>query len=263
MSGRQRRRARRADLSQHFLRKGATAARLVRRTLIDATDLVVEIGAGRGALTHHLADRAGRVIAVELDARLAAALENRVASNVVVVPQDFLEFELPSQPYVVFGNVPYARTSDIVRKLTEAQDPPSDAWLVTQQEAAYRFIGAPYRHETLWSLRLKPFWQLEVIDRLRRTDFDPPPAVDSVMLWLARRSRPLLTPLEETLWTELLTHGFGSGETLHQGMRRWLTKTQLKRLATDLKFSVEDRAPSLAFEQWLGILRFLCPPGSR
>jgi len=76
---------RRAELSQHFLRKGATPARLVHSTTISRSDLVVEIGAGRGALTLPLAQRAHRVIAVEIDDTLVANLRRRFDDRVDIV----------------------------------------------------------------------------------------------------------------------------------------------------------------------------------
>ena len=75
MSGRQRRARRRNELSQHFLRSRSLAARLVDQSTISRGDLVVEIGPGRGILTHELAERCGHLVAVELDERLSAGLQ--------------------------------------------------------------------------------------------------------------------------------------------------------------------------------------------
>ena len=61
-----------------------------------------------------------------------------------------------------------------------------------QREAAERFAGSPCSRETLSSLLLKPWWQIEIVRRFCRTDFDPPPSVDAVALWLARRTRLLV-----------------------------------------------------------------------
>ena len=117
MSGRRRpTRQRRAELSQHFLRD-ASAARLVRATSITHTDLVVEIGPGRGALTKPLAKQAGAVLAVELDRYLAAKLAASSSDTVEVVAADFLDFDLPTQAYSVVANIPFSKSTEIVRKL--------------------------------------------------------------------------------------------------------------------------------------------------
>jgi 23S rRNA (adenine-N6)-dimethyltransferase len=248
---------RRADLSQHFLRKGATAARLVRGTTISRSDLVVEIGSGRGALTLPLSRVAQRVIAVEIDTTLIANLRSQFDDRIELVCGDFLQTPLPSAPYKAFGNVPFSRTTDIVSKLVRAPNPPRDAWLVVQREAAHRFCGPPYVRESLWSLRLKPAWHVEIVDRLRRVDFDPPPSVESVLLWLHSRDRPLLCDSEARVYEQLIERAYSANMSLSRATGQWLSKIQLRRLATDLRFD-HDCAPSqLAFEQWLGLVRFI------
>jgi 23S rRNA (adenine-N6)-dimethyltransferase len=248
---------RRAELSQHFLRKGATAARLVDGTTISRSDLVVEIGAGRGALTLPLSRRAGRVIAVEIDASLTSRLDGQFDDRVAIVNDDFLDMPLPATAYKAFGNVPFSLTTDIVRKLVGAPNPPHDAWLVVQREAAHRFCGPPYVGESLWSLRLKPWWHVEIVDRLRRVDFDPPPAVESVLLWLNRRDRPLLDEAQSRLYLNLIERAYASNHTLLNVTGQWLSKLELRRLASDLRFGVDCRPSVLSFEQWLGIVRFI------
>lgn len=261
MSVHRRRTQRCADLSQHFLRKGATAARLIRGTSITDTDLVVEIGPGHGALTIPLARRARRLIAVEIDATLASKLRSKLGDRVEIVDGDFLTTPLPLHRYKVVGNVPFARTTDIVRKLVEAPNPPEDTWLTVQREAGHRFTGSPYVNETLWSLRLKPWWHVEIVDRLRRSDFDPPPSVDSVFLWMSQRARPLLAESEGRVFMELIVGTYERGLSIRQTTRRWLSNNQIRRLARDLCFEIDGRPSSLSFEQWLGIVRFIMLAG--
>ena len=256
MSGRRRpTRQRRAELSQHFLRD-ASAARLVRATSITHTDLVVEIGPGRGALTKPLAKQAGAVLAVELDRYLANKLVASSSDNVEIVAADFLDFDLPTQAYSVVANIPFSKSTEIVRKLADAANPPLDAWLVVQKELANRLCGPPYAKESLWSLRLKPFWHLEIVSRLNKNEFDPPPAVDSVFLLLKHRGRVLVGTKERQAYFELLDTAFKQHGSLAQALRSHISKRQLKRLASDLNFSPTAHASDLSFEQWLGVFRF-------
>ncbi len=262
MSVHRRRTHRRAHLSQHFLRKGATAARLIRSTSITDTDLVVEIGPGHGALTIPLARRAGRVIAVEIDTTLASKLRSKkLGGRVEIVDGDFLTTPLPLNRYKVVGNVPFARTTDIVRRLAEASNPPEDTWLTVQREAGHRFTGSPYVNETLWSLRLKPWWHVEIVDRLRRSDFDPPPSVESVFLWMSQRARPLLAESEGRVFMELIVGTYERGLSIRRTARRRLSNNQIRRLARDLRFEIDGQPSSLSFEQWLGIVRFIMLAG--
>jgi 23S rRNA (adenine-N6)-dimethyltransferase len=222
VSGRQRpTRKRRAELSQHFLLSD-TAARLVRATSISQFDLVVEIGAGRAE----------------------------------VVESDFLNLELPREKYFLIGNIPYSLSTEIVRKVTTATNPPIDIWLVVQREFAERLGGHPFAKESQWSLRLKPFWHLEIIDWLPPKEFTPPPSVDSAFLQLRWRGRPILRHDETAAYDRLLHTGFRQPE-IGKSLNSLSTKVQLRRLALHYRFSLDDAPGSLLFAQWLGILRFL------
>lgn len=257
MSGNTRRTRRRAELSWHFLRKGATAAELVRSTSISSRDLVIEIGPGRGALTRYLVERTRHLVAVELDPDLCRDLRRELGSRAEVLHADFLDHTLPDRTYKVIGSLPFALTSRIVRKLTGALTPPDDAWLLVQREAAGRFAGSPYARETLGSLRLKPWWHVEITRTLRRTDFDPPPSVDCALLWLARRTRPLVEPRHADLYRRFAEHAFGAAPAVSRALRDWLTPAQIRRLARDLHFDPGTPPGALRFEQWLGLFRFI------
>ncbi len=257
MSGRERSaRRRRAELSQHFLRPGP-ASRLIRATSIAPTDLVVEIGAGHGVLTQPLIKTAASVIAVEVDAHLVVKLRRRFGSRVKVVGADFLSMGLPRQPYVAVGNIPFGRSTEVIRKLTRTATPPQEAWLVVQRELAHRMCGVPFGRETLWSLRLKPFWHLEIVAQLKRTDFEPPPSVDCVFLRLSFRDKAIVQASDIRRYFELLDLAFQSGAPIGLALRPLLSKKQLRRLASDYRFDVRDRPAELHFAQWLGIFRFL------
>ena len=136
---------RRPELSQHFLRNADVARALVRRMAFEPGDLVVDAGAGDGALTEALADIGCNVIAVEKDERLYRLLARRFADrpNVACRHADILTFPLPVTPYHVVSNVPYAITAALMRRLLHATRPPDSAALIVQREAAEKFAGTP------------------------------------------------------------------------------------------------------------------------
>ena len=250
---------RRADLSQHFLRSKALAASLIAQAPVTRNDLVVEIGPGRGILTRELARRCRKVVAVEVDGALSEALRTRFLSDsrVTIVRSDFLRFRLPDVSYKILGNIPFNRTADIVRRLVQADSPPQDAWLVIQREAADRFAGGPCSRETLSSLLLKPWWQIEIVRRFRRTDFDPPPGVDVVALWLAHRARPLVDRFQAADYRRFIRSCFGrDGRSIRRCLRSEFTRTQIQRLGRDLRFDPSGPPRGLTFDQWLAMFRF-------
>ena len=105
--------------------EGSLAAGLIAQAPVKRSDLVVEIGPGRGILTRELARRCREVVAVEFDGALSEALRTRFPSDdrVTIVRSDFLRFRLPDVPYKVLGNIPFNRTAAIVRRLVQAGSP--------------------------------------------------------------------------------------------------------------------------------------------
>lgn len=190
---------------------------------------------------------------------LSEALRTSFQSDdrVTIVTADILRFRLPNVPYKVLGNIPFNRTAAIVRRLAQADAPPQDAYIVVQREAAERFAGGPFSRETLSSLLLKPWWQVEIARRFRRTDFDPPPSVDAVALWLARRTRPLVERSQAADYRRFIRTCFGrDGHSIRRCLRSQFTRTQIHRLSRDLRFDPSGPASSLTFDQWLGLFRF-------
>ena len=211
-------------------------------------------------LTTELATRCRRLIAVELDERLCVQLRERFGAqqHVSIVHADFLRYDLPTRTaFKVVGNIPYGLTAAIVRRLVDGVLPPEDAYLILQREAAERFAGSPFATESLPSLLLKPWWQVEIVRRLRRSDFEPPPGVDSVVLWLARRTRPLVKRSEAADYRKFIEGCFGQGgDTAARCLRSAFTRKQIARLSGDLRFTSSAPPSALSFDQWLGLFRF-------
>ena len=218
----------------------------------------MEIGPGRGALTRELARRCRQLIGVELDLTLLRDLQTefRAASHVELVNEDFLRFPLPATLYKVFANIPFNQTAAIIGKLVEAPSPPQEAYLIVRRQDAERYVGGPYAPESRSSPLLKPWWHVEVLRLLHRTNFEPPPSVDAVLLWMARRQPPIIETRQQALYHNFVATAFGSGRTVRQCLRRALTGRQMGRLARDLRFDPALPPSALSFDQWLGLFRF-------
>ena len=222
LAPRQTRGRRRPELSQHFIHDPRVAVELVRRARVEAEDLVVEIGSGRGELTAALAAKCRLVIAVEVDPYLCGHLRRRFAAhdNVVVVEGDYLRHTPPKGRHRVVGNIPFAKTAAIVRSITEAPGQLTDASLVVQEEAANRFTGSPVAPESLTSLLIKPWWHIEVVHRLKPADFRPRPRVGGAQMAMARRVRPLVSNSEAEGYKEFIRDSFGrTGRTAWRCLR--------------------------------------------
>jgi 23S rRNA (adenine-N6)-dimethyltransferase len=187
---------------QHFLKHTGLIAELIGHSTIRPRDTVADIGAGSGAITAVLARRVCQVIAYENEPAAAKKLRNnmRQFKNVEVIEEDFLKSPLPTVPYKVFANIPFSQSSAIVRRLTEAQVAPRAIYLIVQKQFARKLlVESDYFHGAL-GISIAPWWQARIRRPLRRTDFTPPPAVDTVLLELKPREPALLAPEQRTLF---------------------------------------------------------------
>lgn len=242
--------------SQNFLRHSSLARRLVHIARIDPEDTVVEIGAGTGMLTQPLAMACRRVIAVEADPVLASRLRDkfRDAPAVAIREADFLDVRLPRQRYSIFGSLPFNQTSAIMEHILEGPTPPQDAWLVMQKEAALRYAGPPYARESLSSLLLKVRFQIRVVHEFARTDFEPAPSVDAVMVHLRLRAR---APLGAQAYREFASfmrfvHA-QPGHSVQQQVGALLSRKQIGRAWKDAAIAGSAQFADLRLGQWLAV----------
>ena len=189
-----------ATHSQHFLRNPRLIAELIGHSNIRRGDLVIDIGAGSGAITAVLARRCRQVLAYENEPGTLNKLQQNMRrhKNVKVIAQDFLLAKLPDEPYKVFANIPFHLSADIVRKLTNNNEmhAPRSIYLIVQKQFAQKIVPSDRHFTSQLGAQLAPWWQTRIRRPLRRTDFTPPPAVDTVLLELKPRPEPLLPTLE-------------------------------------------------------------------
>jgi 23S rRNA (adenine-N6)-dimethyltransferase len=249
--------ARRPELSQHFIRDPATARLIVDRLRISRSIPVLEPGSGRGIITDALADRGYHVIAVEKDIALHRALRSRMLgrTNIECHHADVLAFPFPREPYAVVSNVPFGITAALIRRLLDAPNPPEQALLVVQHEAAERFTGRPA--ETRVSLLHKPWFDLQVTHCFDRDDFTPPPSVECVLLEITRRERPLIPTALAPSYRRFILDAFGARrQEARDALRLLFTERQLVRFARDYNFARHARPSEIPFEAWLAMFRF-------
>jgi 23S rRNA (adenine-N6)-dimethyltransferase len=162
------------------------AARLVHDAAITAGDLVLDIGAGLGAITRPLARTGARVIAIERDPRIAGSLARRASTwpRVTVVTGDGLAVPLPHRPFRVVANIPFAITTDLLRRLVDSRMSAAD--LVVEMSAARRLAGEPMRPELArWHRR----FEFTLVGVLPARLFRPAPPVNAAVLRLRRVGR--------------------------------------------------------------------------
>jgi len=247
---------RKIEHSQNFIRQSDTVKDLLRKSNIQSSDLVVEIGPGKGIITRELLKQAREVIAIEHDARFSEkllALER--ANHLQLVVGDFLEWELPSTAFKVFSNIPFNYTSDIVNKLTSSTNLPTDIYLVMQQSAAHRFIGTPYQKNSLISILLSIDYTIKILAEIDKECFVPKPSVNIVFVHFSRHSEQLIPKTDEQLFRDFVVYGYTQWAlTILEAFKKVFTKRQRSIIAKTQKLG--DLKPSdLSLDQWIGLFK--------
>lgn len=240
------------SVSQNFLKDPRLVASLVRRCGIEPEDVVYEIGPGKGIITAELAACCKRVTAIEKDPLLAAALRRQFAhqANLTVLTGDFFHHPLPRTPYKVVANIPFNHTSAIIARLTGAANPPEDACLVMQKEAAQMYLGHP--RESLRSMLLKPWFEMEILHHFRRADFSPQPGVETVLTRIAKRRRPLVSRANAQPFRDLVVYVFTAWRpTLGEIFKDIFSYRQILHIHRALRIDPQATPSMLRLEHWL------------
>jgi len=186
---------RRSD-GQNFLVDQALVRRLVGTLDITPGELVVDIGAGRGALTFACATAGARVIAIERDPvwarQLAAHVRDRALANrIEVVRADALTWRVPDEPFRVIANPPFGMSTDLLtRLLGDPVHAPDRCDLILQLEVVRKRCQTP--PDTLRSAAWAPWWTFAAGPTIPRTAFRPVPRVDAALLTIRRRTPAIL-----------------------------------------------------------------------
>ncbi len=180
-------------LGQHFLVRTSILEKIARAACPEPEPLVIEIGPGKGALTRYLLERTAKLIAIELDAELAAQLPNNYPA-VEVVHADVLQVDLNQWgPAVVAGNLPYYITSPILDRALALGPNLKRAVFLVQKEVAERMLAKPgSRDYGYLSVRTQLLAEGRQVAKVPPGAFQPPPQVDSAVVALTPRAQPLV-----------------------------------------------------------------------
>ena len=260
----------RKSLGQHFLVDGDVLALITSAAEINSTDIVMEIGPGLGVLTRELAKQAGWVIAIELDSKLAAILEQTLASgdNVNIINKDILEIEpavlLEEQKglvppaighpfsYKVVANLPYYITSPVLRHFLEASVKPQIMVVMVQKEVAEAIVAKPGQMSLL-SISVQFYGEPRIISYVPAQCFYPAPEVDSAILRVDLYPQPAVEVADKESFFELVQAGFTASRkqicnSLAQGLG--LPKAEVLFLLEKASIEPRRRAETLTLDEW-------------
>jgi 16S rRNA (adenine1518-N6/adenine1519-N6)-dimethyltransferase len=250
------------SLGQHWLHDEVVLADIVGSAQLAPDDTVLEIGPGLGSLTAVLVKSARQVIAVEFDEKLAANLTKWVpADNLTVIQQDILKFDFGNLPadYKIVANIPYYLTGKLLRVLSETANPPATAVLLVQKEVAARVAAVPGSMSIL-STVTQFSWQVSLGQLVPAEFFTPPPKVDSQVLILERRAKPLFAEVDVVRFFRLVKAGFAQPrKTLLNNLSVGLAIDRIatQTMCTSAGIDPGRRAQTLSLEEWHALYRTL------
>ena len=259
----------RSRLGQNFLHDAQAIQRILAALGDCSHRTVVEIGPGRGAITHQLVTRAARLLAIELDPELAAQLRLVLpAERVSVIQQNVLDFDFTAaaasagQRLIVVGNLPYYITSPILLKLAASHTVIDHAVLMVQREVADRVTAAPgSRDYGLLSVTTQLYGPVESLFTLPPGAFSPPPQVHSTVFRWRFHPRFQEMGLDETAFLAFLRQAFAlKRKTIANNLRAagFSAESAAQALAA-ASIDPRSRAETLSVEQLSDLWKELAP----
>ena len=208
-------------LGQHFLVDPSTAEMIVKRAKISSNDIVLEIGAGLGALTIPAARAAAKVHAVEKDRQLCDLLKTELLTNnlanVSIIPENILQLDYASiaEPYVralvVIGNLPYNISSQVLIQLIRTRNLVSRAILMFQKELAQRIIAHPgSKAYGRLTVMLQYCADIKPVATINASAFFPAPKVASEILEIKFKAKLDYPQHDESLLYKVIKAAFGN-----------------------------------------------------
>lgn len=252
------------SLGQNFLKGEFALKKIIEAGEIKPSDIILEIGPGKGALTEKLIEKAGLVIAVEKDRELFEMLKEKFleqikSGSLLLVHGDILQFEIGDyklQNYKIIANIPYNITGAILKKFLTEKSQPELMVLMVQHEVAKRIVASPRRggasaKESILSISVKAYGEPKMIMKVDKRYFSPAPKVDSAIILIKNISRKnfINKKIDEEKFWEIVKTGFAH--------KRKKLSGNLKNTILYKKDSLTDlgnkRAEDLALSDWISL----------
>ena len=247
---------------QNFLIDTRVLEKIIDAAEVTKEDCVVEIGPGIGTMTQYLAERAGRVVAVEIDRALIPILEDTLSAydNVEILNEDILKVDLNrlaeekngGRPVKVVANLPYYITTPIVMGLFESHVPLSSITIMVQKEVADRFKAMPSDKDyNALSVIVQYLYDVEYLMKVSKNVFNPKPNVDSAVVQFAQHER--IKVHDQKAFFALVKACFKQRrKTLYNNLREYLQDGQLaEKIIVESSLMNNVRAQELDLKQFI------------
>jgi 16S rRNA (adenine1518-N6/adenine1519-N6)-dimethyltransferase len=251
-------------LGQNFVTDPNTIRRIVAAAKLSGNETIVEIGPGLGSLTLGLLEVAKRVIAVEIDPKMAAELESTITkrapgTDFTLIREDALKVrELPAAPDALVANLPYNISVPVLLHFLEVFDSIQTGLVLVQAEVAHRLAATPgSKIYGIPSVKLAWYAESALAGNVGRSIFWPLPNVDSALVYFAKRAKSLGTEAERLATFELADAAFGQRrKTMRQAISGWAgSAADAERILVTAGVSPQARGEQLDVHDFLKIVR--------
>jgi 16S rRNA (adenine1518-N6/adenine1519-N6)-dimethyltransferase len=251
-------------LGQNFVTDPNTIRRIVAAAKLTGAETVVEIGPGLGSLTLGLLEVAKKVIAVEIDPKMAAELEATIAkrapgTDFTLVRDDALKVnELPAAPDALVANLPYNISVPVLLHFLERFATIQTGLVLVQAEVAHRLAAEPgSKIYGIPSVKLAWYADSYLAGNVGRNIFWPVPNVDSALVYFSKRAEPLGDEKLRLATFEVADAAFGQRrKTLRQALANWAgSPVEAERILTAAGVSPQARGEELTVHQFLAIAK--------
>ncbi|GIO28492.1 hypothetical protein J43TS3_31030 [Ornithinibacillus bavariensis] len=217
---------------------------------ISKNDLVLELGAGKGAITEALSNKARKVLAVEYDQKFINKLKQLEMKNTAIIQQDILKISLPREHFVVVSNIPYAITTAIMKMLLNNPANSFQRGVITMEKgAAKRFTSTIVKDPYIIAWRM--WFDIRYVKDISRKNFSPPPRVDSAIVTIKKKTEPIVPVNEYLIFWGLVDHILKKPQLpIDLALRGIFTPPQMKHLKRNLKLNDEVPVAALSEQQW-------------
>lgn len=253
---------------QNFLIDEGVLQQIVEASDLTKEDCVLEIGPGIGTLTQYLAEKAGSVVAVEIDRTLIPVLEETLADygNVTIRNEDILKTDLQKimeeknegNPLKVVANLPYYITTPIIMKLLEKEPAPASLTVMVQKELAQRMCAGPGGKDYgELSLAVQYYAEPEFVCSVPATSFLPAPKVESAVISLRKRQKAPVVVKDRELLFRMIREAFGQRrKTLVNSLSGSFPKEKIKSAIALLGKPENIRGEALTLEEFAGLSEY-------
>ena len=240
-------------LGQHFLVDANILLKIVEAAVETKAERAIEVGAGVGTLTLALASHFRKLWAVELDRRLIPVLKEQVAPfpQVEVIQADFLRLPLSDfgQDLLVIGNLPYQITSEVLLKLIRERRCAAWGVFMVQREVAEKLAAPPGRGVSRLGVHLQAYFEVELLRKVPKSVFFPPPEVGSALIRLRRLQRPRISAPQEVFERTLAALFSGRRKTIRRALTALLPPSEVDHLLEVLEIDPRRRGETLTVEE--------------